>query len=497
MITKQQYKRLMNKYEETGKITDSAMKADVDRHTARKYIEAGKCPAELQAKHTWRTRPDPLDQVWEEVTRMLRDAPELEAKTLFEYFLARPDSGLDESHLRTFFRRVRHWRATQGPEREVFFAQDRNPGQLLQLDWTYARELEVTIQGEVLDHLFCHCVLPYSDWQWATRCISESFLSLVSGLQAALAQLGKCPRHLGTDNSSAATHELERMPGRSRGFNSDYLELCTHYDLTPLTINVGCPHEQGDVESQNRHLKRRLEQHLILRGSRDFASLEEYDRFVQTVLRAANAKRQKRLAEELACMRRLPAGHLAEYREYAPVVSSQSLIRVKRHTYSVPSRLIGHTLRVELHEAELKVHLGRDLLFCLPRLRGDRGALVDFRHIIAPLLRKPGAFIHYRHREALYPSAVFRAAYDRLVADHGERPGVIEYLHVLKLAAEETVEQVEPVLRAHLALVGKWRAPQVREQLVPAARKVIELAGLTPSLHAYDRLLEEEVTHVG
>jgi len=134
-------------------------------------------------------------------------------------------------------------------------------------------------------------------------------------------------------------------------------------------------------------------------------------------------------------MRPVPAGQLVEYREYAPVVSSQSLIRVKRHTYSVPSRLIGHTLRVELHEAELKVYLGRDFLFCLPRLRGDRGALVDFRHVITALLRKPGAFIQYRHREALYPSAVFRAAFDRLVADHGERPGVIEYLHVLKLAS--------------------------------------------------------------
>jgi hypothetical protein len=497
MITNQQYKRLMSEYEKTGKIMVSAMKADVDRHTARKYIEADKCPAELQAKHTWRTRPDPLDQFWEEVTRMLQDAPELEARTLFEYFLARPDSGLEESHLRTFFRRVRHWRATQGPEREVFFAQDRHPGQLLQLDWTYAGELKVTIQGEALDHLFCHCVLPYSDWQWATRCISESFLSLVSGLQAALAQLGKCPPHLGTDNSSAATHELEQMPGRPRGFNPDYLELCSHYDLTPLTINVGCPHEQGDVESQNRHLKRRLVQHLILRGSRDFASLEDYDRFVLEVVRAANARRQKRLAEELACMRPLPLGRLAEYREYAPVVSSQSLIRVKKHAYSVPSRLIGHTLRVELHEAELKVYLGRDFLFCLPRLRGDRGALVDFRHVITPLLRKPGAFIHYRHRQALYPSAVFRAAYDRLVADHGERPGVIEYLHVLKLAAEETVEKVEPVLRAQLALPGKWRATQVREQLVPVARKVIELAGLTPSLDAYDMLLQGEVAHVG
>jgi hypothetical protein len=497
MITQQQYRRLMSEYEKTGKIIDSAMKADIDRHTARKYIQAGKGPAELQAKHTWRTRPDPLAKIWDEATRMLQAAPELESKTLFEHFLARPDGGLEPSHLRTFFRRVRQWRATQGPEQEVFFAQEQRPGELIQLDWTYAGELEVTIQGEGLDHLFCHCVLPYSNWQWATRCISESFLSLVSGLQAALKQLGKSPTHLGTDNTSAATHEVEQLAGRPRGYNSNYLELCTHYDLTPLTINVNCPHEHGDVESQNGHLKRRLDQHLLLRGTRDFGSVEQYDGFVQGVLRAANGKRQKRLAEELACMRPLPAVVLAEYREFEPVVSSQSLMRVNKHTYSVPSRLIGHTLRVEQYEAELKVYLGREFLFCLPRLRGDRGALVDFRHVIHGLLRKPGAFTHYRHREALYPSGVFRAAYDRLVADHGERPGVIEYLHVLKLAAEESVEKVEPLLQRQLKLPGKWRARQLREQLVPASPTVIELAPLTPSLQAYDQLLGREVAHVG
>lgn len=379
----------------------------------------------------------------------------------------------------------------------MFFAQEQQPGRLLQLDWTHARELQVTIQGEALDHVFCHCVLPYSNWQWATRCISESFLSLVAGLQAALGQLGKCPAHLGTDNSSAATHELEALAGRARGYNADYLELCTHYDLTPLTINVGCPHEHGDVESQNRHLKRRLAQRLILRGSREFASLADYDQFVAGVVAAANARRQPALAEELACMRPLPEGRLAEYREYAPGVSSQSLIRVRKHTYSVPSRLIGHTLRVELHEAELKVYLGREFLFGLPRLRGDRGARVDFRHVLEPLLRKPGAFVHYRHREALYPGVVFRTAYDRLVADHGERPGVIEYLQVLKLAAEHTVEKVEPILQTCLARAGKWRATEVRAALVPAARKVIELPSLTPSLAAYDALLEGEVPHVG
>jgi hypothetical protein len=493
MITNKQYRRLMSEYEKTGKIIVSAMKADVHPQTARKYIGAAKAPDELQKPHTWRTRPDPLEKVWPEVTAMLRDAPELEAKTLFEHFLAGADSGLEESHLRTFFRRVRRWRALHGPEREVFFAQEHTPGQLLQLDWTHARELNVTINGELLDHLFCHVVLPYSDWQWATRCISESFLSLVSGLQAALKELGGATEYLGTDNSSAATHELEQIPGRSRGYNAEYLELCTHYDLTPVTINVGCPHEHGDVESQNRHLKRRLEQHLILRGSRDFDSLEAYDRFVEGILRSANAKRQKRFSEEQACLRPLPAGTLAEYREYEPVVSSQSLIRVKKHAYSVPSRLIGHTLRVELYEARLRVYLGREFLFDLPRLRGDRGALVDFRHVIGPLLRKPGAFINYRHREALYPSAVFRAGYDRLVADHGERSGVVEYLQVLKLAAETSVERVEPLLTEKLSLASKWRATEIRDRLAPQEKKVIELAGLTPNLSAYDALLRKEV----
>jgi hypothetical protein len=287
------------------------------------------------------------------------------------------------------------------------------------------------------------------------------------------------------------------VAGRPRGYNGDYLELCTHYDLTPLTINVGCPHEQGDVESGNRHWKRRLEQHLILRGSREFTSLEAYDGFVGQVLRAANAPRQQRLTEELACMRALPATRLAEYREYEPVVSSQSLIRVQRRTYSVPSRLIGHTLRVELYEAELKVYLGREYLLALPRVRGKQQTGVDFRHVIGPLLRKPGAFIHYRHREALYPSATFRAAYDRLVADHGERPGVIEYLQVLKLAAEETIERVEPVLRVQVAQAGKWRANQVRDRLTPPVRQVIELAGLTPTLAGYDTLLGKEVAYGG
>ena len=487
----------MSEHEKTGKIGISALKAGMHPQTARKYLQAGQGPEELKQAHTWRTRPDPLEGIWKEVQRMLEDAPELEAKALFEHFLERPESGLEEKHLRTFQRRVAQWRALNGPAREVFFAQDRQPGRLMQLDWTYARELGVSIQGEPLDHLFCHCVLPYSNWQWATRCVSESFLSLVSGLQAALGRLGRVPKVLCTDNSSAATHEIEQTPGRPRGYNSDFLELCTHYDLSPMTIHVGCPHEQGDVESQNRHLKRRLNQHLTLRGSRDFASLEAYDRFVGNLLQRANDKRHSKVAEELACMRPLPPGQLAEYRELEAVVSSQSLIRVKKVAYSVPSRLIGRRVRIHLHEAHLRVHLGREFLFELPRLRGDRGALVDFRHVVEPLLRKPGAFTHYRHRQALFPGLEFRQAHDRLEADHGTRLGVLEYLRLLKLAADMGLDPVRELLPQFLAQKTRWTVRDLRQRLQPEARQVVELEAPRPTLGDYDALLEGEVDHAG
>ena len=251
MITHKQSQRLMSEDQKSAPVVVSAMKADVHPQPAGKYIGAGKAPAELPAPHTWRTRPDPLAKVWEAAMGMLRDAPALGAKILFAYLLARPDSGLEAGPLRPFPRRVRHWHATQGVEQEGFFAQERKPGELMQLDWPYARELNVTIQGELLDHRLCHCELPYSNWEWATRCVSESFLSLGSGLQAALVRLGKSPPTLGTDNPSAATHEVEEMPGRPRAYHSDYLELCTHYDLSPITIHVGCPNEQGDGESLN------------------------------------------------------------------------------------------------------------------------------------------------------------------------------------------------------------------------------------------------------
>ena len=500
MINLKQYGRLVRDYAQTQNMSLSALHAGVDRKTARKYLQAQQTPQELKKRHTWRTRADPLGGLWPLAEPMLAAAPELEAKALFEFLCQQPGVEVAPRHLRTFQRRVRQWRARHGPEPEVFFAQQHTPGLALELDWTHARELAVSVGGAPLDHLLCHCVLPYSNWEWATRCQSESFLSLVSGLQAALQRLGKIPRYLGTDQSSAATHEIKDGP---RGFNADYLDLCQHYDLAPVTINRACPHEHGDVESQNGHLKRRLKQHLLLRGSRDFESEHAYDQFLAQVMEGANQSRQERLREELALMRPLPGTRLADYHEVEARVSRQSTIRVRHVTYSVPARLIGQAVRVQVHESVLQVYLGRERVLELARRRGDRGAVIDFRHLIGPLLRKPGAFRNYQHREQLYPTVAYRSAHDRLVKDHGERLGVIEYLHVLQLAADYTVERVAEALAPWLGQTGKWHAHDVRGAVAPVVVRVPEMAALSPELAGYDQLLSsqgeavEEVAHVG
>jgi transposase len=488
----------MSEYEKTGKIIVSAMKADVHPQTAGKYIEAAKPPAELQAKHTWRTRPDPVVGIWERAERMLEIAPELEAKELFEYLCGMygEAAGVDRSGLRTFQRRVQSWKLAWGPDREVFFEQEHLPGRVMQLDWTNADELEVSIQGRPLEHLLCHAVLTYSNWEWATRCQSESLLSLRHGLQESLHRLGAVPERLQIDNSSAATH---RVGSGGRDFNPDFLSLVQHYGMKPRTIGIDCPDQNGDVESQNGHLKRRLEQHLLLRGYRDFESVAAYDRFVMCVLDKANHPRRTRLAEEFKVMRALPPSRLSEYDELSCRVSQHSTIRVKKVVYSVPARLIGQQVRVEVYEGQLKIFHGRELLLSLARARGDRGAVIDYRHVIEHLLRKPGAFAHYVHREEMFPDGTFRLAYDRLVADHGERSGQLEYLHLLKLTAELGEAAIGSLVGefSSPAQPAKWRVAGLRRYLGLEQRPTVPELHWEAELASYDALLSGEVSHGG
>ena len=481
-----------------GRVGLAAMRAGVDRKTARKYVQGGKLPSELVEPRNWRTHEDAFLEHWPELEAMLSESPAFEAKTLFEVLVGKYPGRYEEGQLRTLQRRVKAWRAERGPDKEVMLAQLHRPGEAAQTDFTWTTELAITIAGELFIHMLCVFVLPYSNWRWATVCLSESIASIRHGVQRALFQLGRVPLYHQTDNSTAATHRIpdtKSVVGEGSGkrpFNEDYLAIMRHYGMTARTTEVGAKEQNGDVEASNGVLKRALNQALLVRGSRDFESRAAWQAFVDDLLRKANQGRGHRVADEMAAMRELNVAKLPEYVEVDFRVSEWSTVRVKHCAYSVPSRLIGEWVRVRIFEDRIVVrYAGKTELDC-DRLRGHNLKRIDYRHMIWSLVRKPGGFARYVYREEMFPSLVFRRAYDAIQTPHHGLKGDLEYLRILHLAAGTIEADVEAALALLLAANKAITADAVKVLVTTAtAIEVPELARPPVDLGAYDALLAE------
>ncbi len=466
----------------------AALKTGMDEKTARKYRRGERMPSELSDRHWWRTRPDPFADVWGTVEAQLKENPGLQAKTLFAWLRSEHPGKFQDGQLRTFQRGVRRWRATQGPEKEVYFSQIHEPGRLCASDFTHMTSLEVTIAGQRLAHMVYHFVLTYSNWEWASVCYSESFESLSEGLQRAVWELGGVPSRHRTDRLSAAVNNLSE----SREFTERYRGLMEHYGMEKEKIQPRQAHENGDVESSHRHFKEAVDQALMLRGSREFANREVYTTFLVDLLRQRNAGRQSRLREEQALLRPLPVRRYESWRRVQARVSVGSTLKVDRNTYSVPSRLIGEIVDVRIGVEELEVWFGGILTERLPRLRGRGQERINYRHVIGWLVRKPGAFERYRYRDELFPTSRFRMAYDALTEQVPER-AVSEYLAILELAARDGESLVDDVLRMLLERNVKLTVKGV-EQFVKCPEAVPEVTAVTVEavdLSCFDQLLED------
>jgi hypothetical protein len=476
----------MQEYEKHGELGRASRAAGMDRGTARKYVESGRLPSELVVKRDWRTREDPFAEDWPEIRVKLELSPGLEATSVLQQLIERDPERYQERHLRTLQRRFKRWRATCGPDKVVYFPQEHRPGEAMQTDFTWGTELEVTIGGESFPHLLCHPVLPYSNWEWVTVCRSESMAALRRGVQEALFQIGRTPQFHQTDNSTAATHDLRTG---KRGFNEEYVALMDHLGMRPRTIGIGESEQNGDVEAANGAFKRRVRQALLLRQSAEFESVEEYEKYLQSIAAQANRGRQQRFAEELATMRALAVARLPEYSELKARVSGWSTIRVHSNVYSLPSRLIGEQVRARIYDTHLEIFYAGERQLAVERLQGKQRHHVNYRHVIESLVRKPGAFERYRYREDLFPSVIFRRAYDALIAAHSPRKADIEYLRCLQLAARTMECKVEAALQRCLAEGVLPSADAIKALVDPTPQAVPELEPLAVELEAYDELL--------
>lgn len=489
MVTDRQVRLLRKKRMEGKTLETAAMAAGMSERTARKW-QRGPMPSAMRKERDWRTRVDPFAEVWtSEVEPLLVSDIDgkLEAKTIFAELQRRRPGVFDDGQLRTLQRRVRAWRAERGPEKEVYFPQTHEPGRMGSIDFTHATELGVTIAGVRFVHLFFQFVLAWSGWRYVQLAFGETFEALLSGLQGALWALEGVPEVVRLDNMSAATHELVTTGGRT--LTRRFAEVVEHYGFRASRIRPGESHENGVVEKAHDLLKSALEQALLLRGSREFASVDEYLAFVQRVVDDKfNTRCADALAEERRVLRPLPTVRLPEYTRVVARVRKWSTINLAKRIYSVPSRLIEHQVEARLYADVVEIRVGNKTVETMPRLRGDKMHRIDYRHVIWSLVRKPGAFAAYRYREELFPSLAFRRAYDALRAARGDRADV-EYVRILHLAASTRERPVEEALVTLLERGALFDYAAVKALVAPDAPAVPTVSIGTPDLTHYDALL--------
>ncbi|MBF0202302.1 MAG: IS21 family transposase, partial [Desulfamplus sp.] len=385
--------RLYMKLRQTHSTAVAAAAASISTATAYRIEQDPRLPSQKQTPRGSR-RPDPLADIFDdEIVPLLKAAPGIRAVAIFEEMMRRhPELG--EGVRRTLERRIRAWRAIHGEEQEVIFRQTHKPGRLGLSDFTDMAGFGIAVAGQPLDHRLYHFRLAYSGFEHAHVVLGgESFVALAEGLQNALWSLGGVPHEHRSDSLSAAFRNLDSKARED--LTCRYEDLCTHYGMTPTRNNKGVAHENGAIEGPHGHLKRAIEDALLMRGTRDFDDLAAYRRFIDEIVSRRNARSAKRIDVERAECKPLPNRRTADYEEITVRVTSSGGFTLRKVFYTVPSRLIGHRLRVRLYDDRLDVFIGGTPLMTLPRGRasasGKHDQVVNYRHVIHSLRKKPMA----------------------------------------------------------------------------------------------------------
>lgn len=499
-ITDKQVEIYMTSRKSGNTQTLSCAKSDISLRTGRD-IERGKHHTAIGKSRHWRTREDPLEAVWvSELEPMLAEHPALQAITLLEYLQARYPDTYEDNLLRTLQRRVKEWRVMKGPPKEVMFRQTHEPGDLALSDFTQLKQTTITIAGCDFKHLLYHFRLIYSKWS-DVKIITggESFTALAEGLQNALQRLGGSPLAHRTDSLSAAFKNLSR--DSANDMTADYDALCAHYKMKSSRNNRGRGHENGGVEAAHGHIKRRIEQALLLRGSHDFATIAEYQAFIDTVVIGHNKRNAKALHIEKQRLQPLPGVKTVDYTQVQAVVTSSSTIDVRRVTYTVPSQLQNQTLQIRLYDDRLICHLGCKQVVTLTRVyplgKTLRGRLVDYRHVIHSLVKKPQAFRYSRLRDDLLPTDDYKAIWQVVNSTMEAKAACRFIVGLLHLAATQNCEAA--LSQWVLAKLAKHESLALSE-----AQSVFTVSGDVPavevtqhSLQPYNELIAATEVHHG
>jgi hypothetical protein len=229
--------------------------------------------------------------------------------------------------------------------------------------------------------------------------------------------------------------------------------------MTPTRNNKGVAHENGSIESSHGHLKNAIRDALLMRGTRGFDDLVSYRAFIDEIVSHRNAAHGKRIDAERPHLQVLPNRRTTDFEEVIVTVSSTGGFVLRKVFYTVPSRLIGHRLRVRLFDDRLDVFIGGTHLPTLPRGRahanGKHDQVVNYHHVIHSLRKKPMALLGLVYRDKLFPRTEYRRTFDALLEQLPERQACKITVELLALAHDRGCERELAEELARMLEAGK------------------------------------------
>ncbi len=484
------------KLRQTHCVPAAAAKASFSPATGYRIAGDPRLPSQKKVPRQ-RRRPDPLAELFEgEVVPMLQAAPGLRSIAIFEE-LVRRHPGLGGAIRRTLERRIRAWRVLHGPDLDVIFRQVQVPGRMGLSDFTDMASAGITIAAIPLDHRLYHFRLAYSGFEHAHVVLGgESFVALAEGLQNALWILGGTPHDHRTDSLSAAFRNLDQ--DAAQDLTRRYEDLCRHYGMQPSRNNTGVAHENGAIEGSHGHLKRAIADALLMRGSTAFEDLATYRRFIDEIVSRHNARNANRIDLERPHLQKLPHSRTADYEELSVRVTASGGFTLRKVFYTVPSRLITHRLRVRLFDDHLDIFVGATPILTLPRGRaqpsGKHDQVVDYRHVIHALRKKPMALLSLVYRDQLFPRQAYRQTFDALLERLEPRKACRIMVDLLALAHDRGCESELADQLARLLQQGQLPdLALLRAQFSPDPAALPQIVVNLAPLHTYEALIGNAV----
>lgn len=483
--------RLYMKSRLTVKKPAAAAQAAISLRTAYRIENDPRLPSQTP-RPRGRRRPDPLIAIFDaEIVPMLEAAPGLRPIAVFEE-MQRRHPELPERVRRTMERRIRQWRALNGKDRDVIFRQVQEPGRMGLSDFTEMGDLAVRVAGVDLDHRLYHFRLACSGFEHVHVILGgESYVALAEGLQNALWALGGAPLEHRSDSLSAAFRNLDREARED--LTSRYDALCSHYGMEPTRNNRGVAHENGAIESPHGHLKNSIRDALLMRGTIDFDDLTAYRSFLDEIVGRKNARNRQRIDAERAVLQPLPDNRTADYEHELVYVSTSGGFVLRKVFYTVPSRLIRHRPRARLYDDRVELFVGGTRVLTLVRGRpgrdGKHGHVIDYRHVIHALRRKPMALLNLVYRDQLWPRDAYRHMFDHLCERLSERAACKLMVELLSIAHERSCEaQLAALLTEDLAAERLPELKMLRERFAPDLANLPEVSVHLTPLTVYEAL---------